>query len=308
MARMKIEVQAARAAKHGLSLHDRLVGYLPRYAPYAARLPWLFNLRDALRRCGEAVGGDRRLSARSAACRNGARDIYRDRADWATTARKPTAPPREVVLFADTFNRYFERENLDAALERAHRRRLPRACGAAGRRRRAAAVLRPHLPRRSARSMRRGREMRAHARGARALRRARRAGDRAGAELPAELPRRGAGAAQGRRRGRARRARAAVRGIPRARARRQAGSICRSARCRRRRCCTAIATRRRSTPWARSKACCGSIPELDVETVESSCCGMAGSLRLRRGHHRRVARDGRTVAAARGAQGRRPTR
>ena len=37
MARMKIEVQAARAAKHGLSLHDRLVGYLPRYAPYAAQ-------------------------------------------------------------------------------------------------------------------------------------------------------------------------------------------------------------------------------------------------------------------------------
>ena len=37
MARMKIEVQAARAEKYGLSLHDRLVGYLPRYAPYAAQ-------------------------------------------------------------------------------------------------------------------------------------------------------------------------------------------------------------------------------------------------------------------------------
>src|SRR6186713_3366445 len=48
MAKMKIEVQAARAEKYGLSLHDRLVGYLPRYAPYAARMPWLFNLRDAI--------------------------------------------------------------------------------------------------------------------------------------------------------------------------------------------------------------------------------------------------------------------
>ena len=38
MARMKIEVQAARKAKHGLSLHSRLVGFLPRYAPVAARL------------------------------------------------------------------------------------------------------------------------------------------------------------------------------------------------------------------------------------------------------------------------------
>src|SRR5215218_10541139 len=48
MARMKIEVQAARAAKLGLSRHDRLVGYLPRYAPYAAKVPWLLNLRDRL--------------------------------------------------------------------------------------------------------------------------------------------------------------------------------------------------------------------------------------------------------------------
>ena len=32
MAKMKIEVLAARAAKHGLSLRDRLVGYLPHYA------------------------------------------------------------------------------------------------------------------------------------------------------------------------------------------------------------------------------------------------------------------------------------
>src|SRR5674476_1381081 len=37
MARMKIEVLAGRAAKHGLTLHDRLVGFLPHYAPYAAR-------------------------------------------------------------------------------------------------------------------------------------------------------------------------------------------------------------------------------------------------------------------------------
>src|SRR5690242_14779056 len=38
MAKMKIEVLAARAAKHGLSLRDRLVGYLPRYAGIASRL------------------------------------------------------------------------------------------------------------------------------------------------------------------------------------------------------------------------------------------------------------------------------
>src|SRR5579871_3255341 len=46
MAKMKIEVLAARAAKHGLSLRDRLVGYLPRYAPLASSLAPLANLRN----------------------------------------------------------------------------------------------------------------------------------------------------------------------------------------------------------------------------------------------------------------------
>lgn len=108
MARMKIEVLAARAAKHGLSLHDRLVGYLPRYAPLAARFAALFNLRDKvplLRWASEAFAG---FSARRSLPR-WRTDIYRDRSAG-------DAPMREVVLFADTFNRYFERENLDAAL------------------------------------------------------------------------------------------------------------------------------------------------------------------------------------------------
>ena len=108
MARMKIEVLAARAAKHGLSLHDRLVGYLPRYAPLAARFAALFNLRDKvslLRWASEAFAG---FSARRSLPRWRS-DIYRDRSIG-------EAPAREVVLFADTFNRYFERENLDAAL------------------------------------------------------------------------------------------------------------------------------------------------------------------------------------------------
>jgi len=46
MAKMKIEVLAARAAKYGVTLRDRLIGYPPPYAPYAAKLGWLLNLRD----------------------------------------------------------------------------------------------------------------------------------------------------------------------------------------------------------------------------------------------------------------------
>jgi Fe-S oxidoreductase len=107
MARMKIEVQAARAEKHGLSLHDRLVGYLPRYAPYAAKLSWLMNLRDVLpgaAKLSEAVAGfsERRSLPKWRS------DVFEDSPSGASG--------HEVVLFADTFNRYFERENLDAAL------------------------------------------------------------------------------------------------------------------------------------------------------------------------------------------------
>ncbi len=108
MARMKIEVLAARAAKHGLSLHNRLVGYLPRYAPFAARFAGLFNLRDRLSLLRWASEKFANFSARRS-LPQWRRDIYRDRSEG-------EAGSREVVLFADTFNRYFERENLDAAL------------------------------------------------------------------------------------------------------------------------------------------------------------------------------------------------
>ena len=60
MAKMKIEVLAARASKHGLSLRDRLVGYLPRYAGLASRLAPLANWRNRsplLRRLFEKFAG-----------------------------------------------------------------------------------------------------------------------------------------------------------------------------------------------------------------------------------------------------------
>ncbi len=109
MAKIKIEVLAARVATHGLSLRDRLVGYLPRYAGLASRLAPIANWRNRsplLRMLLEKFTG---ISARRAlpAFR---RDIFKS-----AEAVGP-ADGREVVLFADTFNRAYERENLDAAL------------------------------------------------------------------------------------------------------------------------------------------------------------------------------------------------
>src|SRR5215468_5948992 len=111
MARMKIEVSAARAETRGLTLHDKLVGWLPRYAPYAAGLSWLLNLRDVVpgaAKLSEAVAG---FSARRTLPRWRG-DVFGDHQAKATQGNAG----REVVLFADTFNRYFERENLDAAV------------------------------------------------------------------------------------------------------------------------------------------------------------------------------------------------
>jgi FAD/FMN-containing dehydrogenase/Fe-S oxidoreductase len=110
MARMKIEVQAARLAKRGLSLHERAIGYLPRYAPLAAKWPRLANLRNDvahLRQWSERYAG---LSAR--------RSLPRWRADaWREPTRSPSVPQAgSVVFFADTFNRYFEPQNIEAAL------------------------------------------------------------------------------------------------------------------------------------------------------------------------------------------------
>ena len=110
MARMKIEVEAARARKFGLSLHERLVGWLPRYAPYAARAPWLFNARDRVPGAAALSQRIARFSAR--------RSLPRWRSDAFREPGGSVGPEdgRRVVLFADTFNRAFEPETIDAAL------------------------------------------------------------------------------------------------------------------------------------------------------------------------------------------------
>ena len=118
MARMKIEVQAARVAKHGLSLRDRLVGYLPRYAPYAARWPDLANLRDdkpRLKQWSEKYAG---LSAR--------RSLPRWRSDvWREPTRLPGADnARGVVLLRRHLQPLFRAGEHRGRARRAHRRRL----------------------------------------------------------------------------------------------------------------------------------------------------------------------------------------
>lgn len=108
MARMKIEVTAARAKKHGLSLHDKLVGYLPHYAPYASKVAMLMNLRDQIPGLAQLLERTTGFTAK------------RKLPKWHNKAFKDDEieinDSPQAVLFADTFNRYFEPENLRATL------------------------------------------------------------------------------------------------------------------------------------------------------------------------------------------------
>jgi Fe-S oxidoreductase/FAD/FMN-containing dehydrogenase len=112
MAAMKVEFLHQYHRTHPRSLHDRLVAHLPRYARGAARLAPLLNLRDrvpGIAKLSEAVAG----FAANRSLPKWRRDFFR--ADE-LTSQANGAGDHEVVLFADTFNTYFEPENLRAAV------------------------------------------------------------------------------------------------------------------------------------------------------------------------------------------------
>ena len=110
MARMKIEFLSHYRRRHPLKLRDRLIASLPRLAPYAARFSALLNLRNQvpeLATIGEHLFG---LSAR--------RPLPTWRSDYFRheQSRQNTGKPR-VALLVDTFNTWFEPDNARAAVK-----------------------------------------------------------------------------------------------------------------------------------------------------------------------------------------------
>ncbi len=146
MAKMKIEFLHHYHRRHRMAVKDRLISYLPHYAHWGARLPWLFNLRNRSPRVADF--SERRLGFAAQ------RSLPSWRTDtFLTGLSYPLGPdgsvePQcrgdagEVVLFADTFNNAFEPEVahdalgvLEAAGYTVHialpadRSRLPLCCG-----------------------------------------------------------------------------------------------------------------------------------------------------------------------------------
>jgi FAD/FMN-containing dehydrogenase/Fe-S oxidoreductase len=165
MAKMKVEFLHHYRKRHGLTIKDRLIAYLPHYAPWAARLAPLTNVLSALGKNFLGFAPQRALPKwrsdyfKSAAphpnplpAARGEGELPRPPAGGGFTTEHPAGaaadaaasplapqggervrergnatreaslPPRstrgnkEVVLFIDTFNRYFEPENARAAV------------------------------------------------------------------------------------------------------------------------------------------------------------------------------------------------
>ena len=112
MARMKIEFLDHYHERHGIGFRERLFAYLPRYASSLRAFGFLLNLRDqipGLAKISEWLLG---LSSR--------RRLPKWRTDHFKYYSEDASPPmegKEVVLLVDTFNSCFESENANAALE-----------------------------------------------------------------------------------------------------------------------------------------------------------------------------------------------
>ncbi|TWG79265.1 FAD/FMN-containing dehydrogenase [Cupriavidus gilardii J11] len=111
MARFKIEARHAWTQRHGISLRDRLVAFMPRYAPLASRFGAVLALAERIP--GVSAWGKQALGlARQ-------RSLPRWRASFLSTAARSGATPaaasvagaKEVVLFVDTFNNHMEPDN-----------------------------------------------------------------------------------------------------------------------------------------------------------------------------------------------------
>ena len=110
MARMKIEFQNQYGKRHGLTLRQKLIAYLPRYAPVAAKIAPLLNLRDAIPGAAWITEKLFGLSAQ--------RSLPRwSSLPFAAASAPPESgmPGRKVVLLVDTFSRWFEPDNARAA-------------------------------------------------------------------------------------------------------------------------------------------------------------------------------------------------
>ena len=118
MAKFKIEVRAARVKRHGLSVRDRLVAFMPRYAPFASKVPGLMALAENV----PVLSGWFKRTVGFAPERPLPRfrksflaEAVSTRSTGSAGSAALAASVKEVLLFVDTFNNNMEPENARAA-------------------------------------------------------------------------------------------------------------------------------------------------------------------------------------------------
>ena len=124
MAKMKIEFLSAYKKRMGHSFRDLAVAYLPKYAPMISSIPFLpaiLNLRNHIKPIAKLQEWLMGISAQRSL------PIWKGNTFWNdskaissyqfTPEQLSSGSEKGVILLADTFNAYFENENLTAALQ-----------------------------------------------------------------------------------------------------------------------------------------------------------------------------------------------
>ena len=111
MAKIKIEARAAWANKHGLTLRERLIAFMPHYAPWASRFGTILGLAEAI----PFVGPLAKRAMGFASTRSLPKFKKPFLNNSTPTAKAPLTSGKDVLLFVDTFSNYLESENARAA-------------------------------------------------------------------------------------------------------------------------------------------------------------------------------------------------
>jgi Fe-S oxidoreductase len=117
---MKVEFLQHYKAKHGHTLQDKMVAYLPEYAAWAARLAPVLNLRNRMPLLAALTEKLLGLSAKRSLPLWQTQHFFNTQPSpaQATASREEVlAAARGVVLFVDTFNGYLESANAHAAVK-----------------------------------------------------------------------------------------------------------------------------------------------------------------------------------------------
>ena len=111
MAKMKIEARAAWAKRHGTTLREKLIAYMPRYAGVASRVGGLLSALEHTPVLGALTKRALGLATERSLPRFKTSFLSRqtDQQPFASTSGQ------EVLLFVDTFNNYIDTQNAQAA-------------------------------------------------------------------------------------------------------------------------------------------------------------------------------------------------